>query len=36
MATLKITPAPLEVLRFADGWSVETISHGSGRILWGY
>jgi hypothetical protein len=26
--------APLEVLCFADGWSVETISHGSGRILW--
>lgn len=25
---------PLEVLRFADGKSVETISHGSGKILW--
>jgi hypothetical protein len=25
---------PIEVLRFADGKSVETISHGSGKILW--
>jgi hypothetical protein len=26
--------APIEVLRFADGQPVETISHGRGRILW--
>jgi hypothetical protein len=26
--------APIEVLRFADGQSVETISHGRGRIVW--
>lgn len=25
---------PIEVLRFADGKSVETIAHGAGRILW--
>uniref|UniRef100_UPI001C2072A0 hypothetical protein n=1 Tax=Acidobacterium sp. S8 TaxID=1641854 RepID=UPI001C2072A0 len=25
---------PMEVLRFADGKSVETISHGQGKILW--
>lgn len=25
---------PIEVLRFADGKSVETISHGRGKILW--
>jgi len=25
---------PIEVLRFADGKSVETIPHGSGKILW--
>jgi hypothetical protein len=25
---------PIDVLRFADGKSVETISHGRGRILW--
>ena len=25
---------PLEVLRFADGKSVETVTHGAGRILW--
>jgi hypothetical protein len=26
--------APYEVLRFASGKSVETVSHGKGRILW--
>lgn len=25
---------PIEVMRFADGKSVETITHGSGHILW--
>jgi hypothetical protein len=25
---------PIEVMRFADGKSVETIAHGSGHILW--
>jgi hypothetical protein len=25
---------PIEVMRFADGESVETVAHGAGRILW--
>jgi hypothetical protein len=29
-----VQQSPIEVLRFDDGKSVETVSHGRGRILW--
>jgi hypothetical protein len=29
-----VQQSPVEVMRFADGKSVETVSHGRGKILW--
>jgi hypothetical protein len=29
-----VQQSPIEVMRFADGKSVETVSHGRGKILW--